>query len=776
MNGASARRRTDMATSTEPLPAEGSPRNRPGVRGARVWRWLAAVLLLVVAAVALAEWAQWPFLRHPLERIASNALGRQVTLQGEFGLRLLGSVRLRSSLLHIAQPADRRERVAEPFLELAGLSVVIPYRTLLGLARGSAEPIAVDTFWVRRMRANLVRERDGTANWQMSAGAIEDDDAQRAPMLPTVDRLVVEEGHVRVEDEVLDLDLALDLRTDESSREQAPASPGLRVEGKGTYKDSPLRLMVTSAGALRAAEGATRQGGSVTLQARVHLASTELRFNGTAGDFPRLGLIRGSFSLSGPSLGETGRLIGVTLPTTAPYRSEGSLAREGEVWTVKLDRLEVGSSRLDGSFRFDARPKVPLLEGKLGGARLALGDLGPALGAPPPHDAGDRARATAAPRPRAAGTRVLPQREFDIPSLAALNADVAVAIGELALGTKQLETLTDLRTRIVLKDSVLQLRDLSVATAAGRARGELEVDARAKLPRWSARLSWSDIRLERFVKARSPVGSKKGGRPLPVLSGDLEGRLRVKGSGRSTAQVLASLDGDLELRIGQGRVSHLVLEFAGIDVAQSLGVAIGGDRLLHMRCAVATFDIRDGVLQARHVLVDTSDSTVVAGGRVSLADETLDLIVTARPKDFSPLSLRAPIGVGGTFAQPRVGIEGTKLALRLGAAALLAAAAPIAALIALVDTGDPDIATCRKTLLRPPSEANGAASRPGDKVDHAPRADPASDPAIERRRRAEHRRRAAEAQRGSSDTVDRAPRADPSQDPALERGRERRLP
>lgn len=46
-----------------------------------MWRWLAAVLLLVVAALALAEWAQWPFLRHPLGQVASNALGRQVTLR-----------------------------------------------------------------------------------------------------------------------------------------------------------------------------------------------------------------------------------------------------------------------------------------------------------------------------------------------------------------------------------------------------------------------------------------------------------------------------------------------------------------------------------------------------------------------------------------------------------------------------------------------------------------------------------------------------------------------
>ena len=49
-------------------------------------------------------------------------------------------------------------------------------------------------------------------------------------------------------------------------------------------------------------------------------------------------------------------------------------------------------------------------------------------------------------------------------------------------------------------------------------------------------------------------------------------------------------------------------------------------------------------------------------GQLNLRDETLDLRATVRPRDFSPLSLRAPITVTGTLGQPKLGVDGQKLA------------------------------------------------------------------------------------------------------------------
>jgi len=67
--------------------------------------------------------------------------------------------------------------------------------------------------------------------------------------------------------------------------------------------------------------------------------------------------------------------------------------------------------------------KVPLLSGELSGERLVLVDLAPAFGAP------RRARAT-----RPAASKVLPEREFDVPSLHAMDADVKVNVRRAELG------------------------------------------------------------------------------------------------------------------------------------------------------------------------------------------------------------------------------------------------------------------------------------------------------------------------------------------------------
>ena len=75
-------------------------------------------------------------------------------------------------------------------------------------------------------------------------------------------------------------------------------------------------------------------------------------------------------------------------------------------------------------------------------------------------------------------------------------------------------------------------------------------------------------------------------------------------------------------------------------------------------------------------------------GHVDLNDESLHLRVTIKPKDFSLFSLRSPLTITGTLAQPVVGVEGQALAGRALLAAALAVVAPPAALLAFLDFGD----------------------------------------------------------------------------------------
>jgi uncharacterized protein involved in outer membrane biogenesis len=94
------------------------------------------------------------------------------------------------------------------------------------------------------------------------------------------------------------------------------------------------------------------------------------------------------------------------------------------------------------------------------------------------------------------------------------------------------------------------------------------------------------------------------------------------------------------------------------------------------------------VLRPRAMVVDTKDSTVWADGTLSLAEENMDLRAVVTPKDFSPLALRTPLRVQGTFSDPKISLEKAPLARKVGTAVLLGLLNPLAALIPLVDTGE----------------------------------------------------------------------------------------
>src|SRR5213075_1991807 len=62
---------------------------------------------------------------------------------------------------------------------------------------------------------------------------------------------------------------------------------------------------------------------------------------------------------------------------------------------------------------------------------------------------------------------------------------------------------------------------------------------------------------------------------------------------------------------------------------------------------------------------DADDTTMLITGQVSLAAETLGLKFSAKPKDMSPLTLRAPLNVTGTFSKPKVFPEVQTLSVKL---------------------------------------------------------------------------------------------------------------
>ncbi len=237
-----------------------------------------------------------------------------------------------------------------------------------------------------------------------------------------------------------------------------------------------------------------------------------------------------------------------------------------------------------------------------------------------------------------------------------MDANVLVDIAMFDPGTTLIEPLRPVHAHILLADGVLTVADFDGDTADGRIVGFLQLDGRGGQALWTADMRMLGVDLARWLHLQ-----RKADAP-PYVSGRLDALVKVHGAGRSTAEILGSLDGDIRAHVRDGSVSHIAIEVAGVDVAQALGVYIKGDDALPLLCNVADLDVVKGVARPKVFIVNTKDSTVWVDGTVSLKTEGLDLRAVVSPKAFSPLTLRTPLHVGGVLGRPTVSLEKGKLA------------------------------------------------------------------------------------------------------------------
>ncbi len=624
------------------------------------------MLIALVGAFAIGEWLGWPFLASPLQSFLSQTLNRRVLVSGDgtFRVRFIGGVRLQAAQFEIGAPAWS----ATPHLLVArdidlGMRYVDLWRSLRG------QRLRIERLHADWLDAHLERRADGQASWIFAS-----DPAGRSHKLPLIGSLAAGTGLLHYRD--VPLAIELEARLSREGGLPAPDSTDVsvwRLVGSGRLRELPLQIELQATGELTPAT-------PIKVNANASVGRARLDYSGTVLDSVNGLALSGRFALKGPSLAAVGDLAEVTLPTTAAFQSQGGVVKQGQTWNVVIDDATVGASRLNGAFVYEEGRSVPLLSGRLGGSRLLLTDLGPVLGTTP------AVTATAAPKVASARKpgRVLPDRAFNLAALRAMDANILVDIGNVDLNTSLLEPLHPLRGHLQLNGGVLTFSDLDARTAQGSLTGRLMLDGRDEVALWTADLRWTGLRLERWIR------QERANAAPPFVSGRLGGRANVRGQGRSTAEILASLAGTARTELQGGAVSHLAIEAAGVDVAESLGLLISGDKVLPVTCAVADLIAERGVFRTRVMVVDTPDSTVWIDGTLSLASEDLDLRAVVSPKDASPLALRTPLRVRGSLAKPVVSIEKAALGRKLASSFLLGLLNPLAALIPLIDLGDSD--------------------------------------------------------------------------------------
>jgi hypothetical protein len=444
-------------------------------------------------------------------------------------------------------------------------------------------------------------------------------------------------------------------------------APVLHVRADGRLSNSTLWGLPVSAEGRWASNKAEKP--TIGFDVKATVGHTRFTARGTVKDPKDLKALDVALDLRGQDLEELYTITGVPFPSTPEYRIAGNLAFASEVWTLRGFDGKVGQSDLTGEFSVDVSNKRPFVKADLTSQRLDMTDLGGFIG----HD-------YHAPDP--APDKLLPHYPFHLDKLNAANVDVRLT-GKSFQNPRL--PLSKLVAHMKIDDGRLAIDPLRFGAAGGDIDARVAMDARKAPIRTAIDIAVRGLQLAKLAP---------GVQAVMRSAGTIDGRAVLAMNGDSFARMLGTADGSVMLTMNGGSVSDLALRLADLDVANAIGALAKGDENVPLRCVVADFKADDGVLKPRIFVLDSEHTLVRGEGEVDLGSEALALKLVAEPKDASLFALRGPIDVGGTLKQPAVRPELGQVIARTGAAIVLGAIAPPAAIVPFLQLGTSQKVDC----------------------------------------------------------------------------------
>ncbi len=529
-----------------------------------------------------------------------------------------------------------------------------------------------------------------------------DDDIKRIHLAATIDTVdnqtlyTAANGTViKSEDQPAKVPTASDA-TASGAAASAPAAPdpqqpyGIAWTVKGTYNNAAIKGSGKAGGVLRL-QDANRP---YPLQADVTVGKTRIDLAGTLTNPASLTALDLRLHLSGASMAHLYPLTGVVLPDTPPFdtrgRLIGELRKQGSTWRYEKFTGRVGGSDLGGTLTYAMKEPRPQLTGELVSHQLLFADLAPIIGADSNASKAKRADPSAEADEktvRQPADKVLPVEPFRTDRWNAIDADVKFT-GERIVQTAELP-INHLVTHIKLQDAVLTLDPLNFGIAGGTLTSNIQLDGHAAPMQARAALAARHFKIKQlFPKIESVRASV----------GEINGDARLSATGNSVAALLGSSNGEVKILVEQGTISKFILEAMGLNVGNVILTKLFGDKQVTINCAAGDFAVSNGLAQARTFVVDTQDAVIDVTGATSFKQEALDFTIHPDSKGLRVLSLRTPLYVKGTYKHPDVSINPAVVALRAGGAVALAFAAPVAAVLPVLELKPAPDSACGKLL------------------------------------------------------------------------------
>ncbi|RDI97974.1 AsmA family protein [Dyella solisilvae] len=693
---------------------------------------LIVVALLLAAAVVLIDTFDWNRLKPTIDARVSEAIGRPFTIQGDIDVTwarepnqtglasLVPWPMLEARDIAISNPDWARQ---PQFAQLDAVRFRLAPLALL------AHRVEIPTLHLVHPRIDLERDAQGRATWDFTFPT------STQPSAWTIDLRAIgfDRGEIAVDDATgkVKLQIAVEPleravpydeivaqqssearqqagRTvgAESTKALARASTNEQAQPRGTsaayqfawqaeghYKGLPTK----GSGKIGAVLALQETDQPFPVQAKIFVGDSHIALVGTLTDPLHLAALDIRLWFSGSSMAKLYPLLGVTLPDTPPYATEGhlqaNLGRQGSHFSYQDFRGRVGGSDLAGDLVFDTSGARPKLSGKLSSHLLRFADLAPLIGADTNAEKQQRGDAVEQP-----ADKVLPVEPFRTDRWRAMDADVSFSAGRIERSAAL--PINALSTHLVMDGGVLRMDPLAFDLAGGNVSSNLRLDGGKAPMQGAIQLRARHLKLTQLFPTFEPMRTSFG---------EINGDAALDARGNSVSALMGTSTGEVKLLMNDGAISKTLLETAGLNVANIVIGKLFGDKTVKINCAAADFAASNGLFQSRLFVLDTEDAVINVNGSIDFASEKLNLDIHPNSKGVRIISLRSPLYVKGTLKNPDVGVQPGPLILRGGGAlALGVLAAPVAALLPLVATSkeQPDN-TCVAVLeqMRSPSKA-----------------------------------------------------------------------
>jgi uncharacterized protein involved in outer membrane biogenesis len=596
-------------------------------RKRRALIWVGAILVVVAGATAIfVATLDWNKAKGYVSAAASKATGRQLKINGDLTVDLGWISKVRASQIQFENaPWSTHPHMLEIDLfdvevdlwELCKLRVVLP------------------TLTISQAKVILEKNAKGSANWEFRAAPVVTGPLpEERTEFPVIEKLIIKDSTFLFANEETNSQLELKLAQAEAAGFlEAP----VKLEAEGTYQKQPMTLSLEG-GSYQNLKSAQEP---YPLDIKLSVGKVKANVKGELIEPLEMKGEDVTLDIQGDDMANLFPLIRLVFPSTPPYKLKGRLKHEGQVWSFSNFSGRVGDSDLSGTLRVDTGPKRPVMKADLVSTLLDFDDLAGFIGATPQTGSG---KTTSEEQKKRAAVekkddRLFPDQPYDLKRLRTMDANVQLRAKQILAPNLPIDTLV---AKLSLNDGVLKFEPVTFGVANGRIELYNTFDGANRPSKVNIDARLLQLDLKRLL-GKSTFAEKS--------LGPIEGRINISGTGESFRELMATASGNTFVVMSGGEVSGLLVELAGLDVAQTLGVLVQGDKPIPVRCAVIDLHGQDGQMGVQTLVLDTTDTVIFGEGKIDLRDEQLDIVLSPVPKDFSPVSLRTFVRVGGSFKE-----------------------------------------------------------------------------------------------------------------------------